>query len=202
MIFWVVIINTRGTGEPQGPSAGFRTMVRNTLAGKPIPGGAEHDTVYPAGFNQDSSEGTADILKTINDGVTSCPDQVYLLLGYSQGAAATVDAMPDISGAAFDKVAGVFLIGNPDRTPGKASNVDNQGGDSTSTCKGISSRLSSGISDAFDSSGKTLDVCFPGDGVCCGFTINAQHLAYPLDRDTQNLGTQFLTERLATAGMN
>jgi hypothetical protein len=54
-----VIISTRGTGEPQGPSSGFRTMIRNTLAA--VPGGIEYDTVYPADFSQISTAGTNDV---------------------------------------------------------------------------------------------------------------------------------------------
>jgi hypothetical protein len=38
-----------------------------------------------------------------------------------------------------------------------------------------------------------------GDGVCDttnGFGINAQHLQYPRDTPTQNLGTQFVVGKL------
>lgn len=55
----IAIINTRGTGEAQGPSAGFTTMNRNVQSQKS--GGKIYNTVYPAGSNQDSSAGTADV---------------------------------------------------------------------------------------------------------------------------------------------
>lgn len=40
----VAIIVTRGTGELQGPSIAFRTMVSQALS--QAPGGVEYDTVY------------------------------------------------------------------------------------------------------------------------------------------------------------
>ncbi|GAB7365786.1 hypothetical protein MBLNU230_g7120t1, partial [Neophaeotheca triangularis] len=54
----LAIINTRGTGERQGPSSGFLTMNRNIQS--QVPGGSVYNTVYPAGFNQDSTAGTRD----------------------------------------------------------------------------------------------------------------------------------------------
>ena len=43
-----------------------------------------------------------------------------LILNLS-GAAATVDALPQLTGNAFNAVKGVFLIGNPDHKSGKSS---------------------------------------------------------------------------------
>jgi hypothetical protein len=46
---------------------------------------------------------------------------------------------------------------------------------------------------------KTMDVCIYGDGVCDsthGFGINAQHLQYPYDSSTQNLGTEYIQKQL------
>lgn len=42
--FSTAIINTRGTGELQGPSIGFRTMTRDTLA--QVSGGQTYNTNY------------------------------------------------------------------------------------------------------------------------------------------------------------
>ena len=55
----IVIISTRGTSEAEGPSAGFITMIANTLA--KLPGGVEYDVVYPAAANQDSSVAVANV---------------------------------------------------------------------------------------------------------------------------------------------
>jgi hypothetical protein len=53
------IISTRGTGEFQGPSAGFRTMNSQTLA--QVPGGTVYNTVYLADASQNSALGTSDV---------------------------------------------------------------------------------------------------------------------------------------------
>jgi hypothetical protein len=55
----LVIISTRGTGEIQGPSAGFRTMIRSTLSA--VPNGVEYDTRYDAALDQQSQAATIDV---------------------------------------------------------------------------------------------------------------------------------------------
>ncbi|KAH7094536.1 cutinase [Paraphoma chrysanthemicola] len=189
------IINTRGTGERQGPSAGFRTMNSNILGA--LSGGKIYNTVYPAGANQQSSQGTQDIINHITSTLQSNPNECFILEGYSQGAAATVNALPKLTGAKFDAVKGVFLIGNPEHKSGLACNVDNNGGTTTRNVNGLSAGFGGGIPSDWVS--KSLDVCIYGDGVCDtthGRGINAQHLQYPNDSGTQNLGTKFVEEAL------
>ncbi|KAF2999456.1 hypothetical protein E8E13_008044 [Curvularia kusanoi] len=190
------IINTRGTGELQGPSAGFRTM--NAAATKAVPGGKIYNTVYLADASQNSALGTADIVNKVTSTLKSNPDECFILEGYSQGAQATVNAMPKLTGTAFDAVKGVFLIGDPAHKRGLACNVDNKGGDTTKNVSGLSAMISAGIPDNWVS--KTQDVCIYGDGVCDtthGFGINAQHLMYPMDQSVQNMGAKFIQEKLA-----
>ncbi|KAM3420158.1 hypothetical protein BST61_g3457 [Cercospora zeina] len=189
------IINTRGTGERQGESSGFRTMNANVRGA--VPGGKVYSTVYRASFSQQSAAGTRDIVNKIQSTLESNSNECFILEGYSQGAAATVDALPQLTGAAFNAVKGVFLIGNPDHKRGLACNVDNNGGTTTRNVDGLSARSSQGIPQNWVS--KTLDVCIRGDGVCDttnGLGINSVHLRYPRDAATQNLGTQFITARL------
>merc|ERR1712137_1083551 len=90
------IIDTRGTAEAQGPSAGFLTMNSQIMAG--LSGGTEYDTVYPASFDQDSAEATANIVSTVKSGVAADPNACFFLEGYSQGAAATTNALPSLTG--------------------------------------------------------------------------------------------------------
>ncbi|KAJ4305767.1 hypothetical protein N0V90_001299 [Kalmusia sp. IMI 367209] len=190
------IINTRGTGEPQGPSLGFRTMNANIQ--QQLPGGKIVNTVYPADISQNSAAGTAFIINQISTTLQSNPNECFILEGYSQGAAATVNAMPSLTGASFDAVKGVFLIGDPLHKKGLACNVDNNGGTTTKDVDGLSANGSAGIPSNWFS--KTLDVCIFGDGVCDtthGVGINAQHLQYPADSPTQNLGTTFVVKQLS-----
>lgn len=152
------LINTRGTGERQGPSSGFTTMNRNVLAAKP--GGTVYSTVYPASFSQNSASGTTDILRQIDSTLSRDPDHCFILQGYSQGAAATcnaLDRIPSTDTARFRAVRGVFLIGNPEHRAGLACNVDTNGGTTTRNVNGISGRFGGGVPDAWVS--KTLDVC-------------------------------------------
>ncbi|KAK1927163.1 cutinase-like enzyme [Papiliotrema laurentii] len=189
------IINTRGTGELQGESSGFRTM--NSRVRAALSGGTIYNTVYAADFSQISTAATQDIIRQVNAGVASDPKRCFILEGYSQGAAATTNALGQLTGAAFDAVKGVFLIGNPLHQPGLACNVDQNGGTTTRNARGISASFLPGIPSNWVS--KTLDVCIRGDGVCdvaFGVGITAQHLLYPLDSATQSLGTSFITKQL------
>lgn len=81
-----LLIDSRGTGEPQGESIGFKGMIADVLA--TLPNGARYDTVYPAApdITQETTFiGSMDIENVIQQGLQSCPQQKYALLGYSQG---------------------------------------------------------------------------------------------------------------------
>nr|BAN42606.1 cutinase-like enzyme [Cryptococcus sp. BPD1A]BAN42607.1 cutinase-like enzyme [Cryptococcus sp. BPD1A] len=189
------IINTRGTGERQGPSTGFTTM--NSRITAQLQGGQIYSTVYAADFSQQSSAGTADIVRKVTSTLASDPTHCFYLEGYSQGAAATVNALERLTGNAFDAVKGVFLIGNPEHKSGLACNVDTNGGTTTKFVNGLSA-FGGGIPSNWVS--KTLDVCNYGDGVCDtthGYGINAAHLAYPRSTGTQNQGYEFAIKQLA-----
>jgi hypothetical protein len=165
------IINTRGTGELQGPSAGFRTM--NSRVTSALSGGKIYNTVYAADFSQNSAAGTEDIINKITSTLRSNPDECFVLEGYSQGAAATTNALPRLMGANFDAVKGVFLIGNPEHKSGLTCNVDNNGGTTTKNVNGLSAFGSAGIPSNWIS--KTLDVCiFVGVPVLSLFTLQCK----------------------------
>ncbi|KAK6829498.1 cutinase [Apiospora arundinis] len=188
------IINTRGTGEPQGQSLGFAAINRRLTA--EVPGGKVYNTVYLADASQNSAMGTADIINKISSTLRRNPDECFILQGYSQGAAATVNAMGRLTGANFDAVKGAFLIGNPDHKAGLACNVDVNGGSTTKNVNGLSVFLGS-IPQNWVS--KTLDVCAFGDGVCDtthGVGINAMHLTYPTNAGSQKLGVDFAKKQL------
>lgn len=189
-----VIIDTRGTGEAQGPSSGFRTMNSRIFA--TVPGGTEYDTVYPADYSQNSASGTADIVRKVQSTLASNPATCFILEGYSQGAAATVDAMPQLTGANFNAVKGVILIGDPEHKPNLACNVDGNGGKTTASASGIES-YKAGIPSTWVS--KTIDICIYGDGVCdsqSGYGITYQHLQYPNNANVQSMGANFAIKAL------
>lgn len=85
------------------------------------------------------------------------PEECIILQGYSQGASATCDALPELTGPAFDAVKGVVLLGNPEHQPNLACNVDGVGGNKTFKAKGFFSIAKPGIPDEWVS--KSLDIC-------------------------------------------
>lgn len=118
-----------------------------------------------------------------------------VLEGYSQGAAATVNVLSQLSGKYFDAV--IFLIGDPSHKPNLTCNVDPNGGTITKTATGISYYGQGGIPSSWIA--KSLDVCATGDGVCSketGYGITYQHLSYSNSQPTQNLGTKFVVGKL------
>ena len=149
------IINTRGTTEPQAESSGFKTMNKAIRAA--VPGGETYNTVYPADSSQTSEVGTEDIIRYITTTLSTDPQHCFVLEGYSQGAKSTVQAMPSLTGANFDAVKAVCLIGNPYHKAGLACNVDLDGGDSTLNVDGKALTSDNATPDNWVS--KTLDVC-------------------------------------------
>ena len=134
-------------------------MISQTL--DKVPNGIEYDTVYPAGVDQNTTEAVSDMIKKIDDGLDSCPDQTYALLGYSQGATAVLDTLnsDDLSAAAKKAIDAVVLIGNPYRLPDQESNVEGAG--SVKKTTGEANTLSTKrIPKAFDESGKVADYCY------------------------------------------
>lgn len=75
----------------------------------------------------------------------------------------------------------MFLIGNPERVPGKKANVDEYGGNLTYSAIGLESTgtvANPGIPSAWDATGKVLDVCYEVSTALVVF----QYLALIADR--------------------
>lgn len=120
--------------------------------------------------------------------------------------------MPKLTGAAFNAIKGVFLIGNPHHKAGLACNVDSKGGSTTKNVNGLSVLLGSIPSNWVS---KTLDVCAyvscsspmirgsftdhaQGDPVCDtahGLDVS-NHLSYKSDANVQNQGIKFVLGKL------
>lgn len=66
--------------------------------------------------------------------------------------------MPKLTGAAFDAVKAVVLLGNPFHKAGLACNVDETGGTTTANVNGISEYQGVSIPDNWVS--KTKDICW------------------------------------------
>ena len=119
---------------------------------------SEHKTsVLISPRSPDDTYSHSQIINHVRSGVASNPNACFILEGYSQGAAATVNALQSLTGTSFSAVKGVFLIGDPNHKPGLACNVDANGGTTTKNVAGLSAALSAGIPSNWVS--KTLDVC-------------------------------------------
>jgi hypothetical protein len=199
-----VLINSRGTGELQGTSIGFRRMIKTTE--DTLPGGTHYDTIYPAAPDLTQLTtliGARDIIQYINDGLTNCPDQKYTLLGYSQGATVNLEAIYNLTGTPAEAaIKAVVFIGNPYQVKGQISTLDENGGNSTRGKDGVLLPLNRklGLSQHWVDSGKVLNICFNGDLVCEGIaldTINLDHLLYGFTARVQKMGAEHLISKLA-----
>lgn len=164
-----------------------------------LSGGNQYYTVYPAELDQISVEATEDILSKVAEAVQIDPARCIVLQGYSQGAAATVNALALLNGTSADAVKAVYLIGNPLHRPGLSCNVDDKGGNGTLDAIGLQLKLfpnSNVVPDSFLA--RTLDVCIPGDGICdsdngIGYGSLGQHLLYGQDMNAQMMGYFFIS---------
>jgi pimeloyl-ACP methyl ester carboxylesterase len=142
----------------------FNNLLGRVLANQT--GGLSQPIEYPAGPVQSTSSGQAYLLNAINTGLDACPEQKYVLLGYSQGASLVLEASAKFSKDAINAIKAVILVGNPYRFPGKKSNVDAQAQPDLHGTIGLftTSALGSGVPvpqlpAILDESGKVLDYC-------------------------------------------
>lgn len=216
-----LIIDTRGTFEPQGESIGFRDMISNVMA--KIPKGSRYDTVYPAisDLQQTTTvEASVTVAEQIEDGISQCPEQKYALLGYSQGATVTNLVLQKFSpdSEAGQLIEAVVLVGNPYHLPNKSEsklchrwtsadidpegNVDENCGQTTVGASGVLLPIANySIPDAWYQTGKVLDICFSIDPVCNGVNLGSllspTHLLYGFAPSVQQCGAKFLISALS-----
>ncbi|KAM0160096.1 hypothetical protein ACHAQE_004711 [Botrytis cinerea] len=201
------LIDARGTNEPQGVSIMFYPMLQSILA--KVPDGVSLPVEYPAGVDQNTTSGQEFIIDTINQGLQKCPNQTYALFGYSQGATLILRTLEKLSSEAINSVSSVILVGNPYRVPDKLSNVNGTGqaGNDATVGLFVASATANNesipqLSDKLDQSGKVLDYCLEGDGVCapnpaCSCILPAGHLSYGLTESVQTTAVEHVIARVA-----
>lgn len=166
-------VDARGTGEPGtlGLIVGdpLYTALKKHISGKSI---SSYAVNYPASLESGSaSKGNADLVKHVTDQAAACPNQKFILGGYSQGANVVDNSIgissdgalvggkivATIPAAIEPRVAAVLLFGNPIRAIGRSVTGTYQA--------------------------RTKDYCANGDPVCqSGGTNVGAHLSY-----TQNV---------------
>ncbi|MEU9308435.1 cutinase family protein [Streptomyces sp. NPDC048256] len=166
------VVAARGTFEPGtlGLIVGdpvFSALQRK-LTGKTL---SSYAVNYPADLSLTSAaQGNADLVNHVKAQATACPNQRYILVGYSQGAnvvdnsigissAGAVVGSPIVAtlpAAVEPKVAAVLLFGNPIRALGKS------------------------VTGTYQS--RTIDFCATGDPICeNGGDDVLAHLGYTAD---------------------
>lgn len=105
------------------------------------------------------------VLNKIKTTLEQCPSHKFALLGYSQGATATTEVLTRADDTVFNAVSACVLVGNPRHNKDLQSNYDTNGGRITAEGTGLLSALAP-IPARWDASGKVLDICAPGDGIC------------------------------------
>jgi len=169
------IVFARGTDEPPGVGVtgqAFVDAVRAHLPGKnigvyPVNYPATGDFGNPAVFPSTMFAGAADAGARVRTMAANCPNTKLLLGGFSQGAAvAAYVTTSDIPAEVHDHVAGVVLFGKP-----------------TAAMLGGFGAPAANISPLY--TGKSLDLCAPGDSVCDGspgsLLASLAHALYPLN---------------------
>lgn len=198
-----ILINTRGTGEPQGESIGFRGMIAEILSS--VPGGVSYNTRYlaaPDATQYSTLIGSQDIIELIEEGAKNCPAQEYALLGYSQGATVTNQVLQHFAPTSPEglKIKSAVLIGNPYHLSNKEGNKDEDCGSSTAGARGILIGTQPyEIPDAWYATGKVRDICFTDDQVCNGASVgnlfSSAHLSYGFEESVQTCGASFIIEQ-------
>ncbi|UVO13080.1 cutinase family protein [Mycobacterium sp. SVM_VP21] len=163
----IQVVFARGTGEPPGVGwmgQQFVDALRWRTWGRTV-------DVYPVDFPAvpefgPSAAGVSDAADHIRDTVASCPSTQMVLGGYSRGAALigyltepSARLGAPLAPAAADHVAAVALLGRP-----SAAFLNSIGAPPLEIGSGYT--------------GKTIDLCAPGDPVCSVGGDGAAHAAY------------------------
>jgi cutinase len=165
----VEVIAARGTGEPQTGSL-IMGGLSNGIAQRTQ--GDVYHVRYPASIDylNGPQQGATDALNRLTARSAACPDQKYVLNGYSEGAMVVTTLMGKIPAALKPRVVAAVMYGNPYYK----SSSPSAAGSAKGTANGIVPVL--GVPADFGA--KTRDYCDSGDPVCgAGVNIIA-HLGY------------------------
>ncbi|MFJ4788677.1 cutinase family protein [Streptomyces sp. NPDC088794] len=168
------VVAARGTFEPGtlGLIVGdpVFSALQKKITGKSL---SSYAVNYPAGLSLTSAaQGNADLVNHVNAQAAACPNQRFILVGYSQGANVVDNSIgissdgavvgspivATIPAAVGPRVAAVLLFGNPIRAIGRS------------------------VTGTYQS--RTIDFCANGDPICQnGGTDVLAHLGYTANAD-------------------
>jgi cutinase len=165
----VEVIAARGTGEL--PTGSFIMGGLTNGIARQV-GGSVYQVNYPASVDyvNGPNQGAADALNHLKAKAAACPQQKYVLNGYSEGAMVMTVLMQRLPADLQPRVAAVVLYGNPyykSSSPAAA-------GSAKGTANGIMPLA--GIPAGF--AARTKDFCATGDPVCGAGANVMAHVSY------------------------
>jgi cutinase len=178
----------RGTTEPLNPDYGI-------IVGDPlytttktlIPSLTGYKVDYPASFAKTSKEtGAADVVKHLDEQSKACPQQDFVLVGYSQGADVMHLASRKIPAALYPRIVALVMFGDP----------GNRGPNSRSPLGGIVSTFPEELQN------KLKENCEKGDPVCTNSgTTTDDHLVYHMaEKNYMTSSASYIKKQLDTKG--
>lgn len=206
-----LVITARGTGEPS--KGQLLSPVARDISKARSGEVTTEDLDYPADTNvrEGGTRGVRVLIDTLNVQADSCPDQQFVLLGYSQGAMVIGDALAEpttrmigettgeLTDAAAARVLAIVMYGDPRFNGEETFNV----GSFDPELGGIMPRPL-GTLDEYAL--QTSDFCVEGDLVCqaslaaggsreAATTAQEQHVAY-YTNGMQKEGAEFVIDKL------
>jgi Cutinase len=198
----VEVVVARETASAQGSSwllTGVARSISSRIGGQT----STYHVNYPASWNFLTSvpQGVTDLVRHLNDQAARCPDQKFVLLGYSQGAMVIGDALASpmdrtmgpsqvLSGDAASSVAAVVWFGDPRFRSGESYNA----GNASSGANGVYPRRQGSLS-AF--AGRIRNYCASGDPVCQSGSVNyIAHAGYVWDFVAQGDAASFVDSKV------
>lgn len=158
------MVFARGTTEPPGVGGvgqSFVDALRSQIGGRSL---NVYAVNYPASndFRNSVPAGANDASSHVQSVAASCPNTRMVLGGYSQGAAVVDVVTGQMPAPVADHVAAVAVFGNP------------------SPAGSLSRRMWAGSLPAIGPlyTGKTIDLCVPGDPICTDGISMGPHVQY------------------------
>jgi hypothetical protein len=199
----IEIVTARGTWEPQNSAfllPQVANRIRSGLAGRNV---TVYDTVYPAqpSFNTSAPQGVRDLVNHVNQEAQQCPNQRFVLLGYSQGGLVVTDALlppsarayntttPTLSSAATSRIAAVGTYGSMRFTAGESFNAGNPEANRQSMLP-----RQRGALNAY--ADRIIEYCYQGDWVCQNTGSFITHLMYIFDGTAQQAVATFVVNHV------
>lgn len=184
------IISARGTGENQAMPTVCMGLIKGVLSA--VPGGGNYEVVYPAAVDYMNGpvQGATDAIRYLSEQHKQCVNQVYVFVGYSEGAMVITQTMNKLP-IPPSSVAAVSLYGNPYFKGGAPQNACSAKGGA-----GVAAAMGVGMPEQFTS--RTFDCCITGDTICQTAGSMVSHLAYP-GSSSEKEAIEFVSSKLKDA---